>query len=481
MQSGKVTFAFALVDIVLSFCIYQFAICNGPLQNWTQILRFYFMKSARAAFLLFLLFLSCATPLRHYHLIEQQMDKGDWLGAEEAVAKSWSKGYGERNRVLFDLDRGLLLHFGRKFQESNSFFFGAEGKMEELYTKRIRDESASLLVNANLLPYGGEDFEKVLTNFFAALNYLQMGDLENALVEARKIDHKLSLLGDKYEGKGRYHQDGLAQYLSGFIYELMGRWDDAYISYHKSFEAYRGQPQIYPFPPPSFLTKDLLRLSQYLGRDDDFHQLRAKFGSLRWREQGKVEKGGRVLILAFSGRGPVKKEFSLTVEKKDKKGNGYTFKLALPRFAPRPSQIASAEVLIDGKTQPLILAEDIGVIARKVLEDRLPLIEAKAVARALAKAKANQEAKKKMGGGGFNRVLKFGLDEVVKASERADLRCWRTLPAKIYLGRFTLPPGPHRAGLRFVSSGGQILQEIDFTEFNLEKGGYRVLEGYCLK
>ena len=440
------------------------------------------MSSLRAAPLLLLfLLLSCATPLRHYRLIEQRMDKGDWLGAEGAVAKSWSKGYGERNRVLFDLDRGLLLHFGGKFQESNSFFFEAEGKMDELYTKRIRDESASLLINDNLLPYGGEDFEQVLTNFFAALNYLQLRNLEDALVEARKIGHKLSLLGDKYEGKGRYHQDGLAQYLSGLVYELMGRWDDAYISYHKSFEAYRGEPQIYPFPPPSFLLEDLLRLSQYLGREDDFRRLRAKFGSLRWRGQEEVAKGGEVLVLAFCGRGPVKEEFSLTVEKKDKKGNGYTFKLALPRFTPRPSQIASAKILIDGRSHPLILAEDITVIAHRVLEDRLPLIEAKAVARALAKAKANQEAKKKMGGGGFNRVLKFGLDEVVKASERADLRCWRTLPAKIYLGQFTLPPGPHRAGLRFVSSGGQILQEIDFAEFNLEKGGYRVLEGYCLK
>jgi len=439
------------------------------------------MSSLRAIPLLLLLFLGCATPLRHYHLIGKKMDEGDWLGAEGAVAKSWSKGYGERNRVLFDLDRGLLLHFGGKFPESNSFFFEAEEKMEELYTKRIRDESASLLVNDNLLPYEGEDFEKVLTNFFAAINYLQLRNLEDALVEARKIGHKLSVLGDKYEGKGRYHQDGLAQYLSGFIYELMGKWDDAYISYHKSFEAYKGQPQIYPFPLPSFLAQNLLRLSQYLGREDDFHRLRAKFAPIKWRNQEEVERGGEVLVLAFSGRGPVKKEFSLTVEKKDKKGNGYTFKLALPRFAPRPSQIASAEVLIDGEIQLLILAEDIEVIARKVLEDRLPLIEAKAVARSLAKAKADQEVKKKMGEGGLNRLLKFGLDEVVKASERADLRCWRTLPAKIYLRRLILPPGPHRAGLRFISSRGQILQEYTFPKFNLEKGGYRVLEGYCLK
>ncbi len=440
------------------------------------------MSSLRAAPLLFLfLLLNCATPLRHYRLIEQKMDKGDWLGAEGAVAKSWAKGYGERNRVLFNLDRGLLLHFGGKFQESNSFLFRAEERMEELYTKRIRDESASLLINDNLLPYEGEDFEKILTNFFAAINYLQLRDLEDALVEARKIDHKLSLLGDKYKGKGRYHQDALAQYISGFIYELMERWDDAYISYHKAFEAYTSQPQIYPFPFPSFLAQDLLRLSQYLGREDEFNRLSAKFGSISWKSQNEEKKGGKVLIFAFSGRGPVKKEFSLTVEKKDKEGNGYTFKLALPRFAPRPSQIASTEVVIDGRSEPLILAEDIEIIARKVLEDRLPLIEAKATVRALAKAKADKEAKEKMGKGGVNRLLKLGLDEAFKASERADLRCWRTLPAKIYIGRLILDPGHHQAELRFSSSGGEILQKITFPEFNLQKGGYQVLEGYCLK
>lgn len=439
------------------------------------------MRSFRVALLLLLLLLGCATPLKHYHLIETKMNEGDWLGAEGAVAKSWSKGYGERNRVLFDLDRGLLLHFGGKFKESNSFLFKAEERMEELYTKRIRDEATSLLINNNLLPYEGEDFEKVLTNFFFALNYLQMGDLEEALIEARKIGHKLSLLADKYEGKGRYHQDGLAQYLSGFIYEEMEKKDDAYICYRKAYEAYISQSQIYPFPSPPFLAQDLLRLSQYLEREDQFNRFQAKFGAINWINQEEVEERGEVLVLAFSGRGPVKEEFSLTVETKDKEGNGYTFKLALPRFAPRPSQIASVEALIDGRAQPLVLAEDIEVIARKVLEDRLPLIEAKAVARALAKAKADQEAKKKLGKGGLPRLLKFGLDEVVKASERADLRCWRTLPAKVYIGRFSLDPGPHRVRLKFSSSGGKILQEVDFPEFNLERRGYKVLEGYCLK
>lgn len=438
------------------------------------------MRSFRVTLLL-LLFLGCATPLKHYHLIETKMNEADWLGAEGAVANSWSKGYGERNRVLFDLDRGLLLHFGGKFKESNSFLFKAEERMEELYTKRIRDEAASLLINDNLSPYEGEDFEKVLTNFFFALNYLQMGDLEEALIEARKIGHKLSLLGDRYEGKGRYHQDGLAQYLSGFIYEEMEKEDDAYICFRKAYEAYISQSQIYPFPSPPFLAQDLLRLSQYLERVDQFNRFQAKFGAINWMNQEEVEKGGDVLILAFSGRGPVKEEFSLTVETKDKEGNGYTFKLALPRFAPRPSQIASVEVLIDGRPQPLALAEDIEVIARRVLEDRLPLIQAKAVARALAKAKADQEAKKKLGKGGLNRLLKFGLDEVVKASERADLRCWRTLPAKVYIGRFSLDPGPHRVRLKFSSSGGKILQEMDFPKFNLERRGYKVLEGYCLK
>jgi hypothetical protein len=439
------------------------------------------MGSLRSALPFLLLFLSCATPLRHYQIIETKMDEGDWWGAEKAAAKSWSKGYGERNRVLFDLDRGLLLHFGGKFKESNSFLFRAEGRMEELYTKRIRDEAASLLINDNLLPYEGEDFEKVLTNFFSALNYLQMEDLEEALVEARKVGHKLTLLGDRYEGKGRYHQDGLAQYLSGIIYEGMERWDDAYICYHKAYEAYTNQPQIYPFPPPHFLAKDLLRLSQYLERGDQYKRFQAEFGSISWMNQEGVKRGGEVLLLAFSGRGPVKEEFSLTVEKKDEEGNGYTFKLALPRFAPRFSQIASVEVLIDGKSHSLNLAEDIEVIARQVLEDRLPWIEAKSMARALAKAKADHEAKEKLGKGDLSRLLKFSLDEAVKASERADLRCWRTLPAKIYIGRFFLAPGLHRVRLRFSSSEGKILQKVAFPEFFLERGGYRLLEDYCLK
>src|SRR6185503_7847510 len=141
------------------------------------------------------------------------------------------QGENGRDLLLYLLDLGLSLHSAGRYEESNQAFLKAD-KIAEIkdYTS-LSTEGATLLTSENIKDYKGEDFEKVLINTYLAMNYALMGDYENALVEARRVNHKLHLMVS--EGQRKYKQNAFARYLSAVLYEAEGEWNDAYIDYKK--------------------------------------------------------------------------------------------------------------------------------------------------------------------------------------------------------------------------------------------------------
>ncbi|MBP1649611.1 MAG: hypothetical protein H6Q30_3056, partial [Bacteroidetes bacterium] len=216
----------------------------------------------------FLLLAGCAMRSDLYRDVDQSIVSGKYAVAASTV-KANREEFGETNSVLFNLEVGLLSHYGAQHAESNEMFLEAERKMEELYTKSISTEAAAALLNDNLLPYEGEDFEKVLVNLFLALNFAQMGEIEEALVEARKVDLKLKEYSKHYEEKNTYKQDAFARYVMGALYEAGGEMNDAFISYQKAYEGYTEYARAYGTPCPSFLKADLVRTAGMLGFHDE--------------------------------------------------------------------------------------------------------------------------------------------------------------------------------------------------------------------
>ena len=89
-----------------------------------------------------------------------------------------------------------------------------------------------------MIPYKGDDFEKVMINAMLAINFLSLGDMEGALVETRRLNEKLEHY--RIDGKKPYKQSELALYLSAMIWEADGKWDDAYIDFVKAYKVNPG-------------------------------------------------------------------------------------------------------------------------------------------------------------------------------------------------------------------------------------------------
>jgi len=400
-----------------------------------------------AALSLFLL--ACAPSTEFYRSVENRMAAGDYLTAAGEV-RSNQKSYGDKTTVLFKLDMGLLYHYAGVPDSSNAYFFAAEKEIEELYTKSITLAAASMLLNDNVLPYEGEDFEKVLLNVFLALNYAEKAEPDEALVEARKVDEKLREYSRQYEGKNKYQEDAFIRYVMGVLYESRGEINDAYISFKKAYNTYEVYAKQYGTPRPSFLLDDLVRTATLMEFDDEAASYRSLGG--RAFDRGGAP-GGSIVVLAYVGMGPIKQEVRPSVSIPDEKGVIHTFQVALPKFVPRftPGRRYQVSVARGDTTSPMgattEVAENVTAIAARVLDDRLSLIYLKSGGRALLKFLAAEKAKAELAKKSDDRVTNFftslAVDLGVGATEHADLRTWRTLPAEFQLARFNLLPGDY--------------------------------------
>lgn len=424
--------------------------------------------------LLLLVFLDACSPVRsHYILVEKNLSEHRYAEADSIIDQN-KDGYGSRNEVIYYLDRGMTLHLAGRYEESNKFLAEAEKKIDELYTRSISSAAGAMLSNDNLLPYEGEDFEKVMINIISALNYIYLGQLDETLVEARKVDHKLNLLNDKYEKKNRYKEDALARYLAGILYEAKGELNDAFISYRKAYEAFKSYKANYNTPVPPFMIGDLLRMSDALGLVDEHKEYSAISPGTRWLRYRDLKEKGEIVFMSYNGKAPIKEDYFIDAPIPDGKGGVYLLRVALPKFVERDTQIAFTQVRVDSAEEACRtnLVEDITVIAKKDLEDRIARITGKAIARAAVKYAASRTVKEKVSKENplLGAIAGTATNIINIATEESDKRSWRTLPAEIQLCRISVNPGRYDIEFNYFSKHGGVVEKGRFPDIDIKAG-----------
>ncbi len=420
---------------------------------------------------------ACSSFREIYPEVNRMAAAGQFDQAVALVDKNKGE-YGERNAVLYHLDRGTMLHYAGKWEESNKAFAAAERRMDELYTESITGNVAAFAVNDNLLPYRGEDFESVIVNVYQALNYVELGNIESALVNARKVDQKLDYINRQYDPdkKNVYKEDAFTRMLMGALYEMGGTRDDlndAYISDRLATGIYDKDFSVnYGVPAPALLGSNLVTTAAFMG-GAELEQARKRFGSADLLTvQDKRARFGQVYFVHFAGRAPVKVESGFT-------GifGTYVVKVVFPEYRRVNYLVNGSQVLVDGRVETVLEeAEPVGPIAIKNLDNRKGRIYAKAIARAGAKLVANvamQREARRQGGDVAGLVAALAGGAATVASEQADLRCWQTLPDRILFGRVLLPPGQHKLSVQFLTGGRGVVSTRDLGEVEVPPGRTR--------
>jgi uncharacterized protein len=467
-------------------------------------LKITFTKKIVPAILVALVTLACtADYTKQIKDSEQLFYKGKYLEAAKMLLPYVNKE--NEDQLVFMMEAGLMLHAGGDFKTSNSVFLPA-GKIADNIATRVSQQIGSLFLNDTVTNYKGEDFEVVLLHYYLGLNFMMMGDSENARVEFNKIDVLLRSM--KETGAGLYKQNLMAKYLYGIAYETSAvtmkddnDYNDAYIEYKQIYEKM-----------PSFddVKVDLLRMSKKIGDTDDYNKWRAKFGPL----DAKIPADAGEFILFYqSGQGAVKASRGkiIGVGSEVRMSNSINLSVnglsmaqgvtiasimtvlalaenPIPKFQKRSNKITRLAVSANGSERVMTnMLEDVENTAVKNMEEQYGAMVGKVAAGLVTKIAASitaaflaKEAAKKLGGskygGLIGAVVGAGTGAILGSNIKPDLRCWHTLPANFQVRRLFLKPGEYDMKIDLLAADGSTVETR--TEKVVISAGKKTLLNY---
>lgn len=356
----------------------------------------------------------------------------DFYSGRYEVAEAQLKEHADKegnDQMLYLMDLGTVYYSEGKYKEAIETFLKADKIADTTDYTSITSEAAAVLLNDEIKEYKGEDFEKILINVYLALAYTMTNQWEEALVECRKVNHKLDLMISK--GKKPYQYNAFAKYLAAALFEAQGEINNAWVDYRQLLKW--GSANDFPYLPGP-----LLRTTERLQAAQELEMFKAKFPGVSNYRLKKNE--GEIVLIVEQGRAPVKQPSP-------------AFRLA-PVFVKSPYSTKQAVIHDDqGKfSAPSETLFDIESTAMKELESQLAGIIAKKAAGIAAKEAAAYGVAK-----ATDSKLAGALTSLfLHATDTADLRSWTTLPARLQIARLTVPAGKHNLVLDLVSySGGQ--------------------------
>ena len=383
---------------------------------------------------------------------------------DRALKSLKTSGVMERSqdRLLWRLEAATILDRKGEAEKSRRLWFEADQIADELYTVSVSKTATSFVMNDASADYEGEDYEKVAIHSMLAHQYIGLGSLDEARIQAKKINNKLYEINQRYvaSDKNKYGEDAHARYLSGLIYESKAEWDSAIIDYSKALELYEGDFARYiRGPVPSGLIQSLYRVLNLRGRQDRVAKLSEKYKKVIL---GAGRGDAEIIVVHELGRvaRKIAKEFAMSI-------GGQIVRFSYPYLEQQG--IVNAGTGIEIRGDKFYEAENtayLDAIAHDTLESRRLRMTSKQMTRLLAKGQLTYQAEKN-----FGPLAGLAANIATAATETADTRSWTTLPQAFYISRARVASGEHEV---VVKTNGRV---STIKRVNLQKGQILVLRG----
>jgi hypothetical protein len=394
-----------------------------------------FLKNRVLAFLFLLcLCTSCSTAilgqrgpyLRDYHTgaLCQAEEKVEALACETKVAKNF-KCSKEASWVL--LDRATLRFAMGKTEEAIHDYSCALEALDYYDQTLPNEQCAQVLLQDETAAYQADDFEQVLARVYFALALLHQGDENNAyalLRQAEEYQQEKRQFYAKVPFTRHYRltDNSLSKYLFALLLERRGDFSNAAILYKQTSELLPCANNV-PFQPT------------------------------------ESSQQATLLVICHNGNAPYK--ISATSPASVASACALEIILATQRIDPAWSTLMGIPVpalrawpgssplptfaQVDCVQSPLRPFYSVNQVAAEQLQQKIPVIVARGVARLLLRRSTVEYANRQ------DPCLGMLVDLtmlVVNDQTRADTRSWTTLPAEIDVTRFDVEPGTHRLTLQ---------------------------------
>lgn len=362
--------------------------------------------------------------------------------------------YTDEDEVLYHLEYASLYHYREQWNESSKHFTRAERAIEQNYSKSISRNLQAWLVNDLQLAYDGEAYEDVYINVFNSLNYLHQGDTQGALVEARRVVHKLDRLSDRYKGLAAslsrdtaqvaveqadekmedvdlltkdeqppeiQQNSALGRFLTTVLYGKTGSSDDAEIELQNLRTALEDQGRADYFTAlaradepasaqdtpvfPTFWTQEewtpVTVMNALWGGEAAFTGSHQGSGSSGHRPRAGVSVPApddltrpdayNTALLCFTGRAPKKTERSFNFPI-EFDDEEVLLSFAVPVLESSDSEVETVRAVVADDTLRVPFIEDMQEVAERIFEQQKSIIYTRAVIRAFLKAGATEGA-----------------------------------------------------------------------------------------
>ncbi|MBQ9205475.1 MAG: hypothetical protein IJ158_02035 [Treponema sp.] len=494
------------------------------------------------AFIFLIALVGCASMPTGEYL--SHLDAEDYKPCISYLEKKNSKE-SNNDRIRDNFDLAMMKHYQKEYDSSLAILNETDRLMENAVTKSITKGFASAVANDNATEYTGTPYEYIYLNVFNALNYYNNGNIEEAVVEVRRLNEK--------------QQKYLAEY---------GEWitnSDSKIEISDMYTRLRlDTTKVSQFAPKNPTDADIFRDSataRYLSIvfaqmdesvnnswniSSDARTLKALNPSFNTDAETHISDGmGRLDILAFSGligrRGerriiigpfpgiqfPTSRNFVYVP--------AFDLEFVYPEFpAPqtvlRPqlvptfgwgpsfviypgkneiikmpkNQVSSIKVIIEqGNSLPsqiisLSLLEDFNYAVQQDVNSKARKAYSRSVKRSMFKkftavagatatlilaeeAVRREENLFTLAAYATSYLSAATAADQIDRTETADIRQVYALPAQSYAGGFELPEGEYALKVQYFSSNGAIISEEKFSKIKVQKGKTTLVESSCQK
>ncbi len=344
----------------------------------------------------------------------------------------------KRDRLLFLMEQGLILHHQGLYEKSTSVLLEASELIEQQDIISAGRQAGSLVTTEWLTEYKGEYSERLWVHTYLMINFLLLHQNEDALVEAKQalqvFDQHPEALSDDYFSRG----------LIALCFENLGLINDAFIEYRKLAELMDDSGPV---------AAKLYQLGTELGYHEEVDQYRESVPGEK--QDLTIENPYAELIIFIShGRAPVKIPGNIFIPP--------SIRFSFPQYADNENSVLDRVIINQSAgSQGHSISTDVGKVLRASFKKRSVMLIAKETARVVAKEAISQQA-----GKNDNDAAELAVRAILFVLEEPDTRGWQTLPAGLAMIRLPL----EQADQNMTVSIGELNKTISLADKEISSG-----------
>ena len=428
------------------------------------------------ALLILPFFAGCNAPMGQLAAFNGHFERFDYEKSAQFAEKKISKKKNPKGEdLLWALQLGTVKRIQQDYAKSNESFDKAED-MLKYYDEQstLGDGIGTTLVNENVIPYRGEEYDGIMVNVYKALNFIAEKKFELARVEFnRALDrqrrakekfnkeiNKLKTELDKEQQQSEFTKSNVENPETAELlaqkYPNLSNFE-AYPDFVNPFATYLAGV-FFNLVSDHAKAVDLLKESYGMVGDNGYiaEDLSATENIL----DGKGKLEDTIWLIFENGLGPAKKELRMDVPLFVATNNVKYVGIALPELYFRNKAYQHLVAEVDGEDYETRLVSDMDRVIQTEFSKDYPGILTRAIISATAKAIAQYALEKQ--DSSKSSLASVFMAAYSYATTAADVRIWTSLPKEFQVARFPKP----KDGKIKVKRPGSVPVEINIPDCN---------------